>query len=53
LPVDLADGKPVIAFEATKMDGKDRQVSRGDYKGKIVMIDFLGNVVRALHGRGA
>jgi thiol-disulfide isomerase/thioredoxin len=39
LPVDLSDGKVAIAFEAQKMDGKTVKFP-GDYKGKIVMIDF-------------
>jgi thiol-disulfide isomerase/thioredoxin len=39
LPVDLSDGGAAVAFEATKMDGKPVKFP-GDYKGKIVMIDF-------------
>jgi thiol-disulfide isomerase/thioredoxin len=39
LAADLAVGKPAIAFDAKTMDGKNVKFP-GDYKGKVVMIDF-------------
>jgi thiol-disulfide isomerase/thioredoxin len=39
LDPDLSPGKPVLAFEDKTMDGKAVKFP-GDYKGKVVMIDF-------------
>jgi len=39
LDPDLSVGKPAIAFEAKMMDGKNVKFP-GDYKGKVVLVDF-------------
>lgn len=38
-PPDLRPGKPVLAFDAKDLDGKDVHFP-GDYKGKVVLLDF-------------
>ena len=38
-PPDLSTGQPVLAFDATLMDGKTVHFP-ADYKGKIVLLDF-------------
>jgi thiol-disulfide isomerase/thioredoxin len=38
-PPDLRPGKPVLAFEAKDMEGKDVHFP-GDFKGKVVLLDF-------------
>ncbi len=46
----IALGKPVPAFEAQTLDGKPLKFP-GDFKGKTVMVDFLGHLVWPLSRR--